>query len=176
MMATVIGILRFTPILVWAVLVLLVWLGLVSARARTVGVARLLITPIVFVAWGLVALASSKAPLGPAVTYWLIAGLCGGALGLAARLDGLRFDHRQALVQVPGSWFPMIRNLAIFVTKYALAVAIALLPDWRGTLPLWDAAVSGASSGYFLVWVVRFALAYRRARAMPAADAAAVPR
>lgn len=175
-MAAIPGILGFTPIWVWAVLILLVWLGLVSARPRTIGIPRLLVTPIVFIAWGLVSLASSKAALGPAVTAWLLAAACGGSLGLAERLDRLRFERRDALVQVPGSWFPMVRNLAIFVAKYAIAVAMAVKPGWRDSLPLWDAAVSGASAGYFMVWLLRLALAYRRARAMPEADGAAAPR
>jgi len=174
-MTAIPGILTLTPIWVWAVLALLVWLGMVASRTRTVGLPRLLATPLAFIAWGLVSLATSKAALGPAAAAWLLAALCGGALGLIERFDRLRFEPGRALVHVPGSWFPMIRNLAIFLAKYAIAVAMAVKPGWRDSLPFWDAAISGASAGYFILTLVRLAIAYRRARALPGLAAAALP-
>jgi len=175
-MATTLGILTSTPIWAWAVLALLVWLGLVASRSRTVGLPRLLATPLIFIAWGLVSLATSKAALGPAATAWLLAAFCGGALGLIERSDRLRFEPGRALVHVPGSRFPLIRNLAIFFAKYAIAVAMAMQPGWRDSLPFWDAAISGASAGYFILTLVRLAVAWRRARPLPDLAATALPR
>jgi hypothetical protein len=174
-MTTTLGILTATPIWAWAVLGLLVWLGMVASRTRTVGLPRVLATPLVFIAWGLFSLATSKAALGPAAAAWLLAALCGGTLGLIERFDRLRFEPGRALVHVPGSWFPLIRNLSIFLAKYAIAVAMAMKPGWRDSLPFWDAAISGASAGYFVLTLIRLAVAYRRARPLPDLAAAVQP-
>jgi tellurite resistance protein TehA-like permease len=52
--------------------------------------------------------------------------------------------------------------MTIFALKYGLAVAAATALAAPGTLAALDAAVSGASAGYFLGWLARFALVYRR--------------
>jgi hypothetical protein len=48
------------------------------------------------------------------------------------------------------------------LSKYGLGVAAALTPALRPELAFLDVAVSGASAGYFLAWMIRFASLYRR--------------
>jgi hypothetical protein len=43
-----------------------------------------------------------------------------------------------------------------------LGVALVLAPAFRSELSLADTAVSGATAGYFLGWLARFAAIYRR--------------
>jgi hypothetical protein len=57
---------------------------------------------------------------------------------------------------------PLIRNVLIYSAKYGLGVAVAIAPASKPDLAVWDIAVSGASAGYFLGWLLQFASAYRR--------------
>ena len=158
-------ILKNTPIWVWIVLALLLWLGVQGLKPRAVALPRIFITPAVFITWGLVALALRSSP--PILLDWALTAACGIGLALATvRLEGLRVDHERSLVHLPGSILPFVRNLVIFGAKYVLAVAIAIHPEQRGTLVFWDVGISGLSAGYFVGWLVRFLLAYRRAAAV----------
>lgn len=157
-------ILQGTPLWVYALLALLVYLGAQALRPRVTPVARLLVTPAVFIAWGLAGLAMRES-LTP-----LHAGLWGAVLLLAAalavattRMDALAVDRARGLVRLPGSWAPLARNLLIFGAKYGIAVAMATNVAARDGLALLDVAVSGAAAGYFLGWLGRLAFAYQHA-------------
>jgi hypothetical protein len=167
------AVLTATPWWVYPLLALLVALGLRAARARIASLAQVLITPSVFIAWGIasVALKASGAPL--LLLDWLAAAVAGAALALlTSRLDAVVIDRERGLVRLPGSWLPLLRNLLIFAAKYGIAVAIARRQEASAHLVLWDIAVSGASAGYFLFWLARLAGRYRSAPSVaPAAEA-----
>jgi hypothetical protein len=168
MAQTALGIVQHTPWWVFGLFALLLGLGLQAARPRRTKLRRMLITPFVFVGWGLAGLAQQAimGPLaGPApLAAWLAAAALGTLLGLAtARLDGVQIDRARGIVGMPGSWLPLVRNLAIFAARYGLAVASALTPAAHGRLMLWDLAVAGLGTGYFVGWLVVFAQQYRRA-------------
>jgi hypothetical protein len=157
-----IRILSGSPWWVYGLLALLVWLGLQAARPRTVSLSRVLIAPAVFIAWGIVSL-MLRADFSDALV-WLGTAACGAAFaGLVTRIDGVVADRRVGLVRVPGSILPLLRFLAIFIAKYALAVAASIRPDLRDLLAPWDIGVSGLAAGYFVGWLLAFLRAYRRA-------------
>jgi hypothetical protein len=163
-MPSLIVILQHTPMWVMALLALLVVLGVQALRPRTVSVWRLLTVPAVFIVWGLITLATRSAGTPVLLLDWLAAATAGLAIGWStARLDGVAFDRARGLVSVPGSTFPLLRNIVLFAVKYALAAAVAIVPAHRGELVPWDVAVSGLAAGYFIGWLVRFALKYRSA-------------
>jgi hypothetical protein len=158
------SILLNTPWWVFALLVLLVVLGVQASRPRTVAVWRLLAIPAVFIGWGLVTLATRSIGAPVLLLDWLLTCAAGVALAWrTARLDGIAFDRAEGLVSVPGSPLPLMRNVAIFAVKYGLAAAMAIMPAYRDGLLPWDVAVSGLAAGYFIGWLVRFALKYRDA-------------
>jgi hypothetical protein len=160
--AAVGGILQGTPWWVYPLLALLVVLGLQATKPRDVPLARVLVAPAVFIAWGIVSLVARPSFSSGLVLGWLITASFGAALALLTiRGDAVRLDHARHLVHLPGSWLPLARNLLIFAAKYGLAVAAVLAPAARDQLALWDIAVSGASAGYFLAWLARLAVAYR---------------
>lgn len=161
-----------TPWWVFLLFALLVWLGGQALRPRTLSLRRVFITPGIFILWGVVALAGRVAGAPLLLADWLVLAAIGGALAVATvRLGGLGVDRRQGLVHFPGSVLPLLRNVAIFAAKYALAVALTFHPASRVGLSVADVAVSGLSAGYFLGWVARFVLAWRRA---PDSDLSAV--
>lgn len=160
--AMAIDILRGTPSWVFLLAALLVWLGVRSLRPRVTSAGRVLMTPSVFIVWGVASFMTGASSTRAVV--WIVA--AGAGLGLAiltVRLRGLLVDRAHRLVLMPGSALPLARNLVVFSAKYALAVGAVLQPDAREELAVWDAAVSGASAGYFFGWVLRFAHAYRNA-------------
>jgi hypothetical protein len=158
------SILQHTPLWVFAVFALLVVLGAQALRPRTISVWRLPAIPLVFIVWGLITLATRSIESPVLFLAWLIAGAAGLLLAWrTVRLDRLAIDRHRGQVQVPGSRVPLVRNLVIFSVKYVLTAAIAISPDHRDSLLLWNFAVSGLMAGYFMGWLIRFALKYRMA-------------
>ena len=157
------GILQGTPWWVYALLALLVYLGLQATRPRAVAWRRALVTPAVFILWGLTGLLPRIGGAPLLALDWLAAAALAGGLALTTvRLD-LAVDRERGVARLPGSAVPLLRNLAIFAAKYGLAVALARHLADPATLAIWDVAVSGAATGWFLGWVARFGLAWRTA-------------
>jgi hypothetical protein len=168
-----IRILGGTPWWVWALLLLLVWLGLQAARPRVVRLQRMFIVPAIFIFWGLVSLTTGPAFSETIALAWAAAALGGASLAvLTTRSEDFRVNRRLGVVELPGSWRPLARFLAIFLVKYALAVAAAIRPDLRGELIWCDVAVSGAAAGYFGAWAVALVRTYLAAADV---DPAGVP-
>jgi hypothetical protein len=162
-MPNIVVILQNVPWWVYGVFALLVWLGVQALNPRTVPIWRLLITPAVFIGWGVISLALRSASSPLLIADWTGAAAVGVAIAwTTARLDDVQIDRARGVLRLPGSRLPLIRNLVIFFAKFGLALAMALAPAWREHLTIWDIAVSGASAGYFLGWLVRLALAYRQ--------------
>jgi hypothetical protein len=161
------AILQHTPSYVYAVLAVLLLLGVQAMRSRTVSIWRLLLTPALFIGWGLASLALQSAASPLPLLEWLAGAAVGGAIGWSTiRLDDMRIDRARLSVSLPGSALPLIRNLVIFAARYALGVSVALAPAWQAELAVWNIVISGLSAGYFLGWLVRFLSAYRRAYAL----------
>lgn len=161
-MTALIAIVTHTPPWVLLVLALLVFLGVQALRPRTVPLARVFITPAVFIGWGLFSLAAAAKVAPTVLPAAAIAAVLGVGLALlAVRLEALR--AAPGSVTLPGSALPLVRNLTIFIAKFVIAVAMAIRPDWHAALLLADAAVSGAALGYFAGWTLRLLAAYRRA-------------
>jgi hypothetical protein len=133
-MPSITNILLNTPLWVFGLLAVLTWLGVQALQARTLPIWRVLATPAIFIAWGIASLVERS---------------LSSPILVADSLSG--------------SAFPIIRNLLIFAVKYGLGVALVLAPAFRYELSLADTAVSGATAGYFLDWLARFAAIYQRA-------------
>jgi hypothetical protein len=167
-MPALLAILTHTPWWVFLLGALLVARGVPALRTRSVPLARVLIVPSVFMVWGVASLAMRSAAAPMLAPVWFVCAVAGLALGWqTTRLLGVRIDRAARRVTLPGSVVPLVRNLTIFVVKYALGVAAALAPLWRADLALWSIGVSGLSAGYFAAWVLRLVLRYRAA-AQPA--------
>ncbi len=158
------GIVRGTPLWVYPLLALLIYLGWRASRPRSVGLVRVLATPAVFVIWGIQGAVAKAAAMPILGLVWLGLAGCGFALAwLTLETPTWRIERADNLIHLPGSWVPLLRNLAIFSAKYGLAVAAALNPSWRDRLAYWDIGLSGAMAGYFAAWLVRLTLRYRLA-------------
>lgn len=159
--ASIAGILNATPWWVYALFIFLVASGIQALRPRSWPFARIAIAPLAFTAWGVASLLLAPNLGGSLVLTWLAtAGASAGLTLVTWRSDRISIDRATRRIDLPGSWAPLARYLAIFVAKYGIAVAMALEPAARGPLTFWDIAVSGLAAGYFLAWLTRLAVIY----------------
>jgi non-heme chloroperoxidase len=158
-----IQILERTPSWVFVLLFILVALGYVQSRDRTVRRGNLAIIPVVMIALSLYGVLSAfgSAPLG--LASWVL------GVGLAVLFGlnlpsprGLHFSTESQSFFVPGSRVPLALMMAIFFSKYAVNVLQARqLPIvtglvFIGATSIWYGVLSGAFLARALV-VVRSA-------------------
>jgi hypothetical protein len=164
-------ILQHSPWWIYPLLLLLVWFGLRGMRPRTLPIWRLAIVPLVFTGWGIVSILSRPATSGGLIADWLVCAAVGaGSAWLSNRRMTVAIDVLRGKVTLQGSIGPLVRNLLVFATKYAVGVAMALLPTHRAEIAALDIGISGAMAGYFLGWLGRLTWNIRGAgyiRAMP---------
>jgi hypothetical protein len=156
------AILSGTPWWVFALLAVLLGVGIQQLRPRSVPVSRIALAPAMFLAWGLIALWTRATAAAGIIPAWLMAFTVGACLGWATtRVDGLRADPRHGLIHLPGSWTILVASSVVFAAKYALEVSAAMNPEWRAATAVADVAVSGLSAGYFLARLARTLKFYR---------------
>jgi hypothetical protein len=157
-------ILQHTPWYIFALFGGIAALGIQATKTRVISILRSLVTPAVFIGWGVISVALQSLSSPAPIVSWIIAALAGAAIGwMTMESTTLLIDRARGVVALPGSKVPLIRNLSIFAVKYALGVVMVLAPALHSELAVLDIAVSGLSAGYFLGWVARFLSAYRRA-------------
>jgi hypothetical protein len=163
-MTNPLAILQNTPPWVFVLGIVLATFGVQALKPRGIAVARLLIVPLVFMAWGLISLVIRASDTPLLAVVWLACGAAGLAIGwCVTTLHGVLIDRAARRVSVPGSAVPLVRNLSIFVVKYALGAAMAMAPAWHVNIAFCDVGVSGLTTGYFAAWLLRLALLYRAA-------------
>ena len=120
-----------TPLYVWAILAFLIVRGVIALRTREVAMNKLFIIPVVMAVLSLVDVAAKFGLGGPGFAVWLATALV--TVALLARFAGARVapSARPGHVIVRGSAFPLILMMAVFVTKYASSVAVAVQPQLR---------------------------------------------
>jgi hypothetical protein len=151
-----------TPKWVFVLFAYLVWVGASRLKPGVRELAKIGITPGIFIVWGLIGLFQRPGDFSQVLAHWAIGALVGGALGLALAIP-MQADRARRLVLLPGSPLPLLRILVIFGVHYVLRVAAAIHSDVSATYLTWDLYVSGAAAGYFIGWSVRFIQSYRRA-------------
>lgn len=160
----VIAIVSHTPAWVFVLLAVLVALGAQAMRPRVISPRRMLITPAIFIAWGVISLVAKPYFSAMLAGDWIAAAAIGAVLGWStSRFAGLRVDRAAGRVHLPGSTALMARVLTVFLIKYALSAAVAMNPDMIDRLAPWDIAVSGLMAGYFAGSLLKFRSRYRTA-------------
>lgn len=124
----IVTVLTHTPIWVWCLLAALLALGLRQTRDHQVSRPRVLLQPLAMGAWSLASASSAFGWQLAVQPAWLAGAAAGFALnhwlGLPRRVQSLG-NGRYA---IGGSWTPLALILAIFVLRYAAAVALAMVP------------------------------------------------
>jgi hypothetical protein len=159
-----------TPLWVWALLALLLYLGIRALRPSTAPLWRIAILPTVFFVWGLYGLYAMHAFTVQRILPWAAALAAGTVIGIGiAGRHPIRADKARNLVYLPGSALTLLLGLAIFAIKYVFGVLHAIAPARFAEPQLWltELAVSGVLTGMF---IGRFAGLWRQYRAAPPAN------
>lgn len=123
----IIQILQHTPAWVWMLLVALLYLGYLQSRTRTVPRARLFALPVAMLALSLYSLFATFGAARLGVAAWLAGGMLAALLRrFVRRPAGAGYAPDTRAYTIPGSWLPLTLMLAIFLTRYAVAAAIAI--------------------------------------------------
>lgn len=160
-------ILSHTPTYVWALLAFLVYRGVLASRDREVTLGKLAIIPLVMLGLSLSGLPAQGA-LGDGVwAVWLGGMLAGAALVFNYGNQAVRVNRSAGTVLQRGSWAPLALMLAIFASRYAVAVATGLQPALAHSLPFATGVtlLFGVFNGIFLGRLARQAQAWLRSPA-----------
>ncbi len=143
-----------TPLWVWPLMVLVVWLGILGLRPRVIPLWRLAILPVVGLMTSVAGIAQAARP-GLAAAGWTVALLAGLPLGRA-------LGHRRAVrrlddgrLEMAGGWFMLVFGLSIFAVRYALGVLFGVAPALK-VEALWillSGATGGIVAGIGLGWL-----------------------
>ncbi|WP_342628680.1 DUF6622 family protein [Nguyenibacter vanlangensis] len=161
-------ILSHVPLWVWLLLSYLVWQGCAALSDTAVTVRRVALLPLVFVIWGLSGLVAHSGSTATPYLAWLIAAMCLAPVGYRIGPNRMVIDRTRGIVHRKGSPWPLIRNVTLFAAQFAIAIAVAAMPDRRVALDLLRGALSGALAGYFLGWALAFRRRYEAEDGMPA--------
>ncbi len=121
--------LRYTPIWVWAVLVMLTAIGTSMMKTRTVSQMRLTLLPVLMAIYSL---SSSLLSFGarPAYSLAWLTGLVSTYLIIRkfSKPSNARYLADRQSFEVPGSVVPLLLMLAIFSLKYTVGVLSVRAP------------------------------------------------
>lgn len=151
---TIFQIVTHTPLWVWPLMALVVWLGVLGLRQRTLPLWRLAILPVVGLLFSLTGIGQSSRP-ALALLTWLAALAVGLPLGLwlGRRRAVRRLDDGR--LELAGGWFMLAFGLSIFAVRYALGVVFGMAPALRAE-PAWIALAGGGGglvAGVGLGWL-----------------------
>jgi hypothetical protein len=160
-----IQIITHTPVWVWAILALLLWVGLKQTLPRRVSLRRITVLPLVMVG---LSLAGTFTAFGSGINALLAWG-AGAAITAAVVVrcnlpQATQYNTWTQHFEIPGSWTPLVLMMGIFITKYAAGVALAMQPDLASN-PLFGQSVSALYGGFSGVFVARAAQLWRLASA-----------
>ena len=154
----ILQILERTPPWVFVLFVALLFLGALQSRPRRIGRARVALMPAVFLPLSLWGVWSAFGPQAFAFGAWLAAVGAAVLINRYARVPRqVSYAPETRLFHVAGSWIPLAMMMAIFFTRYVIAVSMAMQPSLK-TMPLFAAGVGaayGLMSGSFLARAVR---------------------
>jgi len=158
-------ILSHTPVYVWAILAFLLYRGLAASQDRVLSYRSVFIIPAVMLALGWQSVAKGFGVDTLAGAAWLLGMLAATALAWL-RSGPVAVDRAAGTVMQRGSWMPLALMLAIFCTKYAVAVALSVAPalsgDARFALPV--CLGFGLFNGVFLGRLLRTVAAWNAER------------
>ena len=123
----IIQILQHTPIWVWLLFAALLYLGYLQSSTRAVPKARLFALPAAMLGLSLYSLFATFGATRLGFAAWLAGGMLAALLyRFVRRPAGAGYVPDMSVYTIPGSWLPLTLMLAIFLTRYAVAVAIAI--------------------------------------------------
>lgn len=148
-----IEILTGTPIWVYPLFLLLLWLGFSASRQRTRSRFALIRLPCIFVVWSILNIWLNARNLVPTVGAWAGGVILGASIGYLMFRSARVTRHTDAeLIVVPGTWLTLCLIVAIFAMNYMFGYLRARSPGLLDSYPhaLLVTGLSGVSGGIFI--------------------------
>ena len=141
-----------TPWWVYALLFYLIFIGLKASKPHVVSLPQLFILPLIFSALSLSSLTELHLSM-VSIGSWGITLVMGILLGwtLIKRLN-LRVDKEQRVMELPGTWSPLLIILTIFASKYYIGYQLNVNPALleNGAFLVGTMGISGFCLGLLL--------------------------
>ena len=165
-----VNIISHTPLYVWAILAFLISRGVAAMRERELPFKSLLIIPAVMLVLSLSDIANKFGLGALPLAAWLAGAAASGVLAWRGSAARISMGSAPGLVRVRGSAWPLVLMLAIFVTKYATAVSLAIAPGVAGQalFIVGICLLFGAFNGFFLGRLARDAATFAGPSSLPA--------
>jgi hypothetical protein len=146
----IINILTHTPLWVWGLLVLLIALGYSQTKTRQAGIARVVLLPLIFTALALSSLYSSFGASSLVFAAWAT-GFIATVVAMQALPQKASYSTQTRSFMLVGSWVPLLVILAIFLSRYVIAVTFAISPQMKTQMMFGvvAGAVYGVLAAYF---------------------------
>ncbi|MGE5148756.1 MAG: hypothetical protein ACM3II_01430, partial [Rhodospirillaceae bacterium] len=153
-MPSPIDIVLHTPLWVWPLLVLVVWLGWLGRKPLTLSPIRLAVLPLVGLGVTVAGVVQTVMP-GLMLGGWLVGLLLSLPVGHAVGRRRKVAWQDNGRLWIAGGWFALVFALSIFVVRYALGVSFGVWPE-LARQPRWIAAAGlagGVIAGMGLGWL-----------------------
>ncbi len=122
-----IEIIKNTPIWVFVLFILLLFLGYTQTKNRKINLKRIFILPIAMICLSIFSIISAFGIIKISLFLWLIGNVIAFFIGVKLiSYENVKYDNIQKVYYIPGSWTPMILILIIFFLKYFIGVITAL--------------------------------------------------
>jgi hypothetical protein len=157
-------IISHTPVYVWALLAFLIYRGWLASQDRESSLRKIALIPLVMVALALTSL-NSSGPLGDGVwVLWALGATASAAAIWQLATGDIVVNRAAGTIVQRGSWMPLALMIAIFITKYTVAVMSAIHPELPHSLAFTTAIalLYGVFNGLFLGRLARYAAAWLR--------------
>jgi len=158
-------IISHTPTYVWAILAFPVYRGVNAMSDRESTLRSLFIIPGVMLYLSLSSMADKFGLRDATNGLWALGAAAGAALSFSLMRGAIRVNRAAGTLLQRGSVVPLVLMLAIFISKYVVAVLFAMQPALTQNLPLVAAVclMFGLFNGIFLGRLLRYLDAWLRA-------------
>lgn len=147
-----------TPVWVWLLLILLIYLGVTQSRDRQVSKKKAFILPIVMIVFSLHGVISSFGGAFDSLLFWSVSFIATLLIGvLIFPSQQTRFDESIQCYFIKGSWRPLFLILGIFTIKYTVGVMEGMQSSFLTMSSVVDglSLLYGVFSGVFAARSVR---------------------
>lgn len=123
------------PLFVWPLFVMLLIGGIKASKTNQMPLKLLMLIPAVFLSLSLFSFFGRYASEPLAIVLWILCLGAGSFIGFShiQRLE-LRFDKQKKMIELPGSWIPLLLSMSIFIAKFSVGMMRSLLPHLEGSI------------------------------------------
>lgn len=130
-MSAIVNIIGQTPVWVFPLIVVVLWLGSINLRERNVPLRSLFVFPVVMLVMSIGNSIGTSAGPWMALADWLCSAVIGAFVGWQLTQRPRAIEPKSGRVILPGSAVPLIVCIAIFVLRYAFGYLYGRYPDLR---------------------------------------------